>query len=58
MVHKEHSEQAVRDRRQFLLRELRKLGISKSFDGRKVEECSLFALEWIHIAEKYKKLNS
>ena len=45
-------QEAVEERRSFLINELYKMGITETSDGRQFEDCSLFTLEHVHISEK------
>ncbi|WP_051681321.1 Fur-regulated basic protein FbpA [Virgibacillus alimentarius] len=44
----------ITQRRNFLIRQLHNLEIYKTIDGRELEDCSLYTLEWVHITEKNK----
>lgn len=45
-------ETEVRARRAFLINQLKSMGIDYTRDGRRLEECSLYTLEWTHIEAK------
>ncbi len=43
---------AVNVRKEFLKRELRKLGVFETTDGRKLDDVSLYTLEWNYVIAK------
>nr|WP_128715691.1 hypothetical protein [Oceanobacillus caeni] len=45
-------ETEVRKRKEFLIRQLHRMEVLKTPDGRNIEECSLFTLERVYITEK------
>lgn len=45
-------ETEVRARRAFLINQLKSMGVEYTRDGRRLEECSLYTLEWTHIEAK------
>ncbi|RFA31907.1 hypothetical protein CAI16_19535 [Virgibacillus dokdonensis] len=47
-------QQAVNDRRTFIINELYGMGVFYTRDGRKVENCRLFTLEQVYINEKHR----
>ncbi|MDM8098674.1 hypothetical protein [Oceanobacillus oncorhynchi] len=47
------SETDVQQRKSELIRGLRRLGIFYTSDGKKIEECSLYTLEWTNIDVRY-----
>jgi len=48
----------VKKRRNYLINGLRKLGIYHTDDGRKLENCSLYTLEWTNISVRFEMANS
>ncbi|CEI81282.1 hypothetical protein BN997_01100 [Oceanobacillus oncorhynchi] len=51
------SETDVQQRKSELIRGLRRIGIFYTSDGRKLEECSLYTLEWTNISVRYELAN-
>lgn len=47
------SETDVQKRKQHLIKELHRMEIYHTSDGRKLEECSLYTLEWTNIDVRY-----
>ena len=47
------SETDVQKRKSELIKGLRRLGIFYTSDGRKLEDCSLYTLEWTNISARY-----
>ncbi|WP_245604767.1 hypothetical protein [Paucisalibacillus globulus] len=47
-------ETEVEARKNYLIRQLRFLGLELSIDGRMLEDLSLYTLEWMHVEEKNK----
>ncbi len=43
----------VQQRKSELIKGLRRLGIFHTSDGRKLEDCSLYTLEWTNIDVRY-----
>ncbi|GIO18136.1 hypothetical protein J18TS1_12360 [Oceanobacillus oncorhynchi subsp. incaldanensis] len=52
------SETDVQKRKEHLIKGLRRLGIFHTSDGRKIEDCSLYTLEWTNISVRYEMANS
>lgn len=44
----------IEERKEFLTRELNKLGFYRTRDGRRLEKLSLYTLEWMYVDEKNK----
>lgn len=53
-IAEKRKQRAIADRKTHLINGLYRLGLDMTRDGRKFEECSLFALEHIYIAEMCK----
>lgn len=53
-IDKRPKESEVRTRKKFLINELKKMDLEKSADGRRLEDLSLYSLEWMHVNEKNK----
>lgn len=47
-------ETEVKSRRKYLIQEIKKMGLEQARDGRRLEDLSLYSLEWMHIEEKSK----
>jgi hypothetical protein len=47
-------ETEITARKNFLIRQLRILGLELSPDGRMLEDLSLYTLEWMHVEEQNK----
>lgn len=55
-IDKKLRETEVKQRRKALMYKLKRLGVYQSRDGRKLEDLSLYELEWLHIEEKNNEL--
>ncbi|MEN2468111.1 Fur-regulated basic protein FbpA [Ornithinibacillus sp. JPR2-1] len=44
----------VSQRKKFLIKQLHNLDIYQTSDGRKLEDLSLYTLEWLHVEERNK----
>ena len=51
------SETDVQKRKEHLIKGLRRIGIFHTSDGRKLEDCSLYTLEWTNIDVRYEMAN-
>lgn len=51
-------ESEVMTRKRFLIDQLKIMGLDKAKDGRRLEDLSLYSLEWMHIEEKSKAANA
>ncbi|GIO25360.1 hypothetical protein [Oceanobacillus sp. J11TS1] len=47
------SDVEVKQRKEHLIKGLKRLGIYHTSDGRKIEDCSLYTLEWTNISVRY-----
>jgi len=48
----------VQRRKEHLIKGLRRIGIFHTSDGRKLEECNLYTLEWTNISVRFEMANS
>ncbi len=51
------SETDVQKRKNHLIKELHRMEIYQTSDGRKLEDCSLYTLEWTNISVRYEMAN-
>lgn len=47
----------AQQRKSELIRGLRRIGIFHTSDGRKLEDCSLYTLEWTNISVRFEMAN-
>ncbi|MFC2948556.1 hypothetical protein [Virgibacillus sediminis] len=57
-INRKLRDREINARKRLLIQQLGILGKSQSRDGRRLQDLSLYSLEWMHIEEKQKSANA